>query len=103
MGYSPWGHKEPDTTERLPLRLNTRNQGPRCHLFSSSYRAGRSGESVQAYRLILQTLGNLRAEHRMPGFGIPSSERLPTPVFLPGEPPWTEELGGLWAMGSERA
>ena len=38
---------------------------------------------------------------------IPESERSPgggngqpTPVFLPGEFPWTEELGGLWSMGS---
>ena len=23
----------------------------------------------------------------------------PTPVFLPGESPWTEELGGLQSMG----
>ena len=23
----------------------------------------------------------------------------PTPVFLPGEPPWTEEPGGLQSMG----
>ena len=35
-------------------------------------------------------------------------ERLPTPVFLPGESPWTEELGGqskgdpLQSMGSQR-
>ena len=27
---------------------------------------------------------------------------LPTPVFLPGEPPWTEEPGGLQSMGSQR-
>ena len=27
----------------------------------------------------------------------------PTPVFLPGESPWTEEPGGLWSMGSQRA
>ena len=26
----------------------------------------------------------------------------PTPVFLPGESPWTEELGGLLSMGSHR-
>ena len=26
----------------------------------------------------------------------------PTPVFLPGEYPWTEEPGGLQAMGSQR-
>ena len=27
----------------------------------------------------------------------------PTPVFLPGESPWTEEPGGLWSLGSQRA
>ena len=27
----------------------------------------------------------------------------PTPVFLPGESPWTEEPGGLQSMGSPRA
>ena len=26
----------------------------------------------------------------------------PTPVFLPGESPWTEEPGGLHSMGSQR-
>ena len=26
----------------------------------------------------------------------------PTPVFLPGEIPWTEEPGGLQSMGSHR-
>ena len=26
----------------------------------------------------------------------------PTPVFLPGESPWTEEAGGLQSMGSQR-
>ena len=26
----------------------------------------------------------------------------PTPVFLTGESPWTEELGGLQSMGSQR-
>ena len=28
-------------------------------------------------------------------------ERQPTPVFLPGESPWTEEPGGLQSMGSQ--
>ena len=27
---------------------------------------------------------------------------VPTPVFLPGESPWTEEPGGLQPMGSQR-
>ena len=26
----------------------------------------------------------------------------PTPVFLPGDSPWTEEPGGLQSMGSQR-
>ena len=26
----------------------------------------------------------------------------PTPVFLPGESPWTEEPGGLQSMGSHK-
>ena len=26
----------------------------------------------------------------------------PTPVFLPGESPWTEEPGGLQSLGSQR-
>ena len=26
----------------------------------------------------------------------------PTPVFLPGKIPWTEEPGGLQSMGSQR-
>ena len=26
----------------------------------------------------------------------------PTPVFLPGESPWTEEPGGLQSIGSQR-
>ena len=29
-------------------------------------------------------------------------ERLRTPVFLPGESPWTEEPGGLQSKGSRR-
>ena len=28
--------------------------------------------------------------------------RQPTPVFLPGESPWTEKPGGLPSMGSHR-
>ena len=29
-------------------------------------------------------------------------EEAPTPVFLPGEGPWTEEPGGLQSMGTQR-
>ena len=35
---------------------------------------------------------------------IPLRRKLqPPPVFLPGEPPWTEKPGGLQSMGSQRA
>ena len=37
----------------------------------------------------------------IPGLGR-SPEREPTPVFLHGESPWTEEPGGLQSMGSQR-
>ena len=38
------------------------------------------------------------------GWGDPLEEGMqPTPVFLPGESPWTEEPGGLQSMGSQRA
>ena len=33
---------------------------------------------------------------------LPNVAWQPTPVFLPGEPPWTEEPGGLQPMGSQR-
>ena len=36
----------------------------------------------------------------IPGLGRRAWQ--PTPVFLPGESPWTEELGGLQSMGSQR-
>ena len=50
---------------------------------------------------------NLPAMHG-PGFN-PWVGKIPgrrawqsTPVFLPGESPWTEVLGGLQSMGSQR-
>ena len=37
------------------------------------------------------------------GWEIPwRREWQPTPVFLPGESPWTEEPGGLQSMGLQR-
>ena len=43
-------------------------------------------------------LGSIPGLGRSPGEG----NSLPTPVFLPGEYPWTEEPGGLQSMGSQR-
>ena len=42
-------------------------------------------------------LGSIPGLGRSPGGGHGNS-----PVFLPGEPPWTEEPGGLQSMGSQR-
>ena len=49
--------------------------------------------------------GDIGSESLIPGLGRSSREGKwqPTPVFLPGEAPWTEEPGGLWSMGSQRA
>ena len=57
--------------------------------------------------LVVQMVKNPPAMRR-PGFDpwvgkFPwRRDRLPTPVFLPGESPWTEEPGGLQSMGSQR-
>ena len=40
MGYSPWGHKESDTTERLPFSLSLDNE---CMDFNSSPSCGGRG------------------------------------------------------------
>ena len=44
------------------------------------------------------------ARDLIPGFGkIPWRRKWqPTAVFLPGESPWTEELGGLQSTGLQR-
>ena len=57
--------------------------------------------------LVAQTL-NIHLQFRRPEFDywfgmIPwRSAWQPTPVFLPGESPWTVEPGGLQSMGSQR-
>ena len=57
--------------------------------------------------LVAQMVKNLPASGR-PGFDPWVGKLLwrrawwPTPVFLPGESPWTEEPGGLQYMGSQR-
>ena len=39
----------------------------------------------------------------IPGLGRSPGGGQPTPVFLPGESPWTEEPGGLQSMGSQES
>ena len=57
-----------------------------------------------AVKNLSPSAGNIRDEGSIPGSGISPWRRewQPTPVFLPGESPWTEEPGGLWSMGSQR-
>ena len=43
-------------------------------------------------------LGSIPGLERSPGRGHTN----PTPIFLPGESPWTEEPGGPQSMGSQR-
>ena len=45
--------------------------------------------------------GGIRDRGSIPGSGISPGGGAwqPTPVFLPGEPPWTEEPGRLQSMG----
>ena len=48
--------------------------------------------------------GDVRDKVRSLGGGDPLEEGMATtPVFLPGESPWTEEPGGLQSVGSQRA
>ena len=61
-------------------------------------------EVLQAVFLVAQTVKNLPAiwETWIPSLvgKIPwRRERLPTPLFLPRESPWTQESGGLQSMG----
>ena len=49
--------------------------------------------------------GDAKGAGSIPGLGRFPWKRAwpPTPVFLPGESPWTEQPGRLQAMGSQRA
>ena len=47
--------------------------------------------------------GDIRHAGSIPGSGRPPWRAWqPTPVFLPGESPWTQEHGGLQSIGSQR-
>ena len=46
----------------------------------------------------IRDMGSIPGSGRSPGRG----HRQPTPVFLPGEFPWTEEPGRLQSIGLQR-
>ena len=56
--------------------------------------------------LVAQTVENLPAMAEIWVRSLlgedPLEEGMATPVFLPGESPWTKEPGGLQSMGSQR-
>ena len=65
-------------------------------------------EPYEAHCSVAQMVKKIHLQCRRPGFDpwvgkIPWRRAWqPTPVFLPGESPWTEEPGGLQSMGSQR-
>ena len=88
VGYRPWGRKESDTTERLHF-----------HFLSLGVYLGPSLGSQEVKCLP----ATWRPEFVLWVGTIPWSRKWqPTPVFLPGESPRTEEPGGLQSLGSQR-
>ena len=81
VGYSPWGRKESDTTERLSAHTHT------------SY-------WVSQVTLVVKNLpadaGDIRDAGLVPGFGRSPGGGHGHPVW---RIPWTEALGGLQPMG----
>ena len=58
--------------------------------------------------LVVKNLPTSAEDVRKPG-SVPGLRKMPwgrawqpTPIFLPGESPWTEEPGGLQSMTSQR-
>ena len=46
--------------------------------------------------------GDIRDMDSIHGLGRSPGGGQPTPVFLPGESPWTEEPGGLQSLGLQK-
>ena len=53
-------------------------------------------------RLVKNLPAMLKTEAQPLGWEVKKMAWQPTPVFLPGESPWTEEPGGLQSVGSQR-
>ena len=88
MGCSPWGHKESDTTGQLN---------------SKTFAGFLSKDGVS---LVAQTVTRLPAMQetrvRSLGWEVPLKKGLaPHSNILAWRIPWTEEPGGLQAMGSQ--
>ena len=86
MGYSPWGHKESDTTEM------TWQQGQM-----------RASQVVLVVKNPLASVGDIRAMDLIPGSGRSPGGGHGNPLqYSCLKNPWTEELERLLSIGSQR-
>ena len=94
------GGTESDRTEQL-THTNTHTH---TH-FTYNYDYVRASQVVLVVKNLPAKARDKRNVGWIPGFGkIPWRRSWqPTPVFLPGESPWTKEPGRLQPMGSQRA
>ena len=84
MSYSPWGHKESDTTERL-------------HFTSPLPQSFPGGSAVK------NPPANAGDVGLIPGWKDPLEKEMATcSGILAWEIPWTAEPGGLQSMGLQR-
>ena len=107
VGCSPWGREESDTTERLHFHfsLSCIGEGNGNPLQCSCLENPRDGGVWWA-----AVYGVAQSRTRLKRLSSSSSSSVymarrawqPTPVFLPGESPWTEEPGGLQSRGLQR-
>ena len=95
----------PDTAEwrasfsTTTLKTNSKNtqswhlrvSSPRFSIFHSQFLGGASGKNQEIWETSVPSQGIWKISWRRAW--------QPTPAFLPGESPWTEEPGGLQSMG----
>ena len=88
MGYSPWGRKESDTTERLHFHFSALKPFKTIHNMAQRIKNLPAVEETQ--------VGFLGGEDSLEK-GMATHSRI-----LAWEIPWTEEPGGLQSMGWPR-
>ena len=82
MGYSPWGRKESDTTEQLPLLLSSMCR----YAFEASQVAQMVKNLPAMWEIQIQSLGQEN---------LLEKETVAHSNILAWRIPWTEEPGGL--------
>ena len=124
VGCSPWGREESDTTEWLHFHFSLSCSGGgngnplQCSCLENPRDGGAWWAAVYGVtqnRTQLKWLSSRSSKAQMvestcsvgdldsiPELGRSKRTKPPTPVFLPGESPWTEEPDRLQSMGSQR-